>query len=351
MVRTACPSCARRRTRSWRRWTSASTTTRRSAGCTAGRGPAADGLQRRAGRRVVHVQPLRRRELRAADRQLPRDRRRPCRPSLLPPQPHLPADVRLGWLETQPSGETRTYLGVDVYEGGYDYRGMHVVPSWGGDMFEALMARLFVPKERGARARGRQPPALRARADRARPPRGAVRLLGLLAQDNPSGGYSAYGVDAIGMQTPTATRPTTTPRWSTTARRCRPARPDPPASAYTNGVVTPHASFLALATRRTRRSTTSRSLRSHFDVYGKGGFYDAVNVGNSGRVARSYLALDQGMVMARRGQRARGRQTACGELASPRGARSSSAGQAAAGDGAVRGAWASRRGGGGRRVN
>jgi hypothetical protein len=57
--------------------------------------------------------------------------------------------------EMQPTGETRTYLGVDVYEGHYDYRGMHIVPTWGGDMFEALMVPLFVPEERwGARSWG-----------------------------------------------------------------------------------------------------------------------------------------------------------------------------------------------------
>jgi hypothetical protein len=38
-------------------------------------------------------------------------------------------------------------------------------------------------------------------------------------------------------------------------------------------------------------------LRRDFDVYGEGGFYDAVNV-DTGQVSRFWLALDQGMVMA-----------------------------------------------------
>ena len=103
--------------------------------------------------------------------------------------------------ETQPSGETRTYLGVDVYEGHYDYRGMHIVPTWGGDMFEALMVPLFVPEERwGPRSWGvNHPLYVRAQIehglDEAR-----YGYWGFSPSDNPSGGYSAYGVDAIGMQ-------------------------------------------------------------------------------------------------------------------------------------------------------
>ena len=49
-----------------------------------------------------------------------------------------------------PAGETRTYLGIPVFEGHYIYRGMRIVPSWGGSMFEALMVTLFVPEERWA---------------------------------------------------------------------------------------------------------------------------------------------------------------------------------------------------------
>ncbi|MEJ7794088.1 MAG: DUF3131 domain-containing protein, partial [Nocardioides sp.] len=51
------------------------------------------------------------------------------------------------WTEAQPTGEWRTYEGVDVYEGALDYRDMLIVPSWGGSMFEALMVPLFVPEE------------------------------------------------------------------------------------------------------------------------------------------------------------------------------------------------------------
>jgi hypothetical protein len=78
---------------------------------------------------------------------------------------------------------------------------------------------------------------------------------------------------------------------------CRPAQPVPPPEAYTNGVVTPHASFLALPYARGPALANLANLRRDFDVYGEGGFFDAVNV-DTGQVSRYWLALDQGMVMA-----------------------------------------------------
>ena len=82
----------------------------------------------------------------------------------------------------QPVGVTRNYLGIDVYEGAYTYRGMHIVPGWGGSMFEELMPNVFVPEEElGPELVGKEPPAARPRADRARHGRGRLRLLGLLA--------------------------------------------------------------------------------------------------------------------------------------------------------------------------
>ena len=50
------------------------------------------------------------------------------------------------WQESKPVGVTRTYLGTDVYEGAYAYRGMRIVPGWGGSMFEELMPDVFVPE-------------------------------------------------------------------------------------------------------------------------------------------------------------------------------------------------------------
>jgi hypothetical protein len=75
----------------------------------------------------------------------------------------------------------------------------------------------------------------------------------------------------------------------------RPAVP-PPAS-FGDGVVTPHASFLALRYAPDAALSNVDKLRHDFDAYGPGGFYDAINV-RTGAVSRTYLALDQGMVLA-----------------------------------------------------
>ena len=78
----------------------------------------------------------------------------------------------------------------------------------------------------------------------------------------------------------------------------RPAKPDPAPSAYTNGVVTPHAAFLALRYAPhagAREPAPPRGLLP--GPVRQVGFRDSVNV-QTGRVSSAYLSLDQGMIMA-----------------------------------------------------
>jgi hypothetical protein len=210
----------------------------------------------------------------------------------------FPPTCDFAWTETQAGGVTRSYLGVDVFEGHYDYRGMRIVPTWGGSMFEALMPALFVPEARwGPRSWGvNHPLYVRAQIEHGLHEAG-YGFWGFSPSDNPSGGYSAYGVDAIGMQADGYPSNNDKTLVDHGYGDCRPALPDPPPGAYTNGVVTPHASFLALDYAPRAALDNLARLRGRFAVYGAGGFFDAVNVG-SGVVARSYLALDQGMAMA-----------------------------------------------------
>ena len=150
----------------------------------------------------------------------------------VPPQHYFatwrtfPATLRLVLArDASRSGETRTYLGLDVFEGAYTYRGMHVVPGWGGSMFEELMPDVFVPEESWApRLLGRQPPAARAGPARARPGRGRLRLLGLLARPATPSAATASTASTRSASTPRATsptrrRPTTTPASATAAPR------------------------------------------------------------------------------------------------------------------------------------
>ena len=75
-------------------------------------------------------------------------------------------------------------------------------------------------------------------------------------------------------------------------------QPDPPPSAYTNGVVTPHAAFLALRWAPREAVENLRRLERDFPgMYGKWGFRDTVNV-DSGVASDAYLSLDQGIIMA-----------------------------------------------------
>ena len=204
-------------------------------------------------------------------------------------------------VETKPVGVTQQYLGQSVFEGALPYAGTLVTPSWGGSMFEALMPTLFVPEERwGPGSWGANHP-LTVRAQIFHGLREAgYGYWGFSPANIPEGGYGIWGVDAIGMDAggnPSNKNRTLVDRGYPGCPG-RPAKPDPPRSAYKNGVVTPHAAFLAL--RYAPRETVANLRRLERDfpgLYGKWGFRDTVNV-DTGFVSKYYLSLDQGMVMA-----------------------------------------------------
>jgi hypothetical protein len=205
------------------------------------------------------------------------------------------------WQETKPIGVTRTYFGVNVFEGAYPYAGMRVTPSWGGSMFEALMPALFVPEERWApQSWGiNHPVTVQAQIYHGLHEAG-YGYWGFSPSNIPEGGYDVYGVDAIGMNP--AGNPSNEDKTFVDAGfagcPARDPQPTPPPSAYTNGVVTPHAAFLALRFAPKAALTDLRRLAHDFPgLYTKWGFRDSVNV-DTGRVSGSYLSLDQGMIMA-----------------------------------------------------
>ena len=179
-----------RRARSRPRWTGASTTTRRRASCTAapGRRPRRAGCSEPTGRRLLHLPPLRHAQHRAAHRLLPRHRA-----GLVPPEHYfrmfrtLPGHgLRLGLAGAEAGGRDahvprRRRLRGPLLLRGHEPR--------------ADLGRLDVRGADGAAAGprgavgpalvGRQPPAVRARADPARHGGGRLRLLGLLALQQP----------------------------------------------------------------------------------------------------------------------------------------------------------------------
>jgi hypothetical protein len=212
----------------------------------------------------------------------------------------FPATCDWSWTETQAVGFTRTYLGVSVFEGAYQYDGMRIVPGWGGSMFEALMPDLFVPEDQwGPRSWAINHPLTVAAQIHHGLVDAGYGYWGFSPSNTPEGGYAAYGVDAIGMNPsgyPSNENNTFVDHGFGTCPG-RPAVPDPPPSAYTNGVVTPHASFLALRFAPAAALTNLAKLERNFAIYDEWGFHDSVNVG-TGRVSDSYLSLDQGIIMA-----------------------------------------------------
>jgi hypothetical protein len=69
-----------------------------------------------------------------------------------------------------------------------------------------------------------------------------------------------------------------------------------PNPTWGDGVVTPHASFLAMAYEPTQAYDNLVRIERELKAYGEGGFYDAVAV-KSGVIAKRYLSLDQSMVL------------------------------------------------------
>lgn len=69
-----------------------------------------------------------------------------------------------------------------------------------------------------------------------------------------------------------------------------------PTPSGATGVVTPHASFLAMAYEPQRAYDNLTKIERALKDYGEGGFYDAVAV-KSRVVAKRYLSLDQSMVL------------------------------------------------------
>ena len=113
----------------------------------------------------------------------------------------FPATCDWNWHETQPVGFNATYLGVDVFEGAYPYEDFRVVPGWGGSMFEALMPALFVPEEEWApRSWAVNHPLTVAAQIHHGLVEAEYGYWGFSPANIPEGGYTEYGVDAIGMR-------------------------------------------------------------------------------------------------------------------------------------------------------
>ncbi len=207
----------------------------------------------------------------------------------------FPDSCDWSWVEQRPKGVHRTYLGLDVFEGTYSYRGMRLVPSWGGDMFESLMPDLFIPESTWApRSWGiNHPLTVRAHIEHGLDD-AKYGYWGFSPASNPKGGYSVYGVDAIGMDPGGYPSDLEATNFDAGFEGCREGvNPNP---TFGDGVVTPHAAFLAMQYAPRQAIDNLSKIETNLKAYAGGGFYDSVAV-RSGTIAKRYLSLDQAMVM------------------------------------------------------
>jgi hypothetical protein len=199
----------------------------------------------------------------------------------------------LGPQGQSPRGKICDYNGVKVFEGSYTYHGMRILPSWGGSMFEALMVPLFVPEEAWApRSWGRNHRLyVQAQIEHGLH-EAAYGFWGFSPAAKPAGGYDVYGVKALGTYSRGYYSNGIVPAATADAAAASPK------TQWTHGVVTPHASFLALRYAPHEAISNLRLLSQKFPtIYGPLGFQDSVDV-TAGAVSSCILTLDQGMIMA-----------------------------------------------------
>jgi hypothetical protein len=179
----------------------------------------------------------------------------------------LPAEE--GWQTQPPKGRVaRPIGGQTVMDGWYEHGRYRYLPSWGGSMFEALMPTLVVDEARLAPNGLGRNDVIHAILQR----RHALEELGypiwgMSPCATAGGGYGEFGVRYLGVL------------------------------GYPDGMVAPYASALALAATPGPAIENLRRLVERYpDSYGAWGFYDALDP-KTGQIARSYLPLDQGMLL------------------------------------------------------
>ncbi len=171
------------------------------------------------------------------------------------------------WQQKIPVNRNEKIFHDIIYYGGYYVMNdIEYVPSWGGSIFEALMPTILLkekeiaPKSLGLNnKRHVQFHIIHALDELGYP------VWGMSPCSVPGGGYSEYGVQFLGVR------------------------------GYKDGVITPHATFLALEYMPVDAIKNLRNILDEFNIYGEYGFYDAANPVTK-EVALKYLCLDQAMI-------------------------------------------------------
>lgn len=178
--------------------------------------------------------------------------------------------VEWDWQKQVPGGIESSLFDIPVFEGFYTYLDKKFVPSWGGSLFEFLSPALLIKE-----------------------------------QELATEGLGKNNLVATDLHIEHAVRERNYPVWGMAPCAIRNGKywiyreygvPELGAKGYPDrGVITPYASFLALATRPEAAVRNLREMLGRYpDIYGEYGFYDSVDV-VKGIVNYQYLALDQGM--------------------------------------------------------
>ncbi len=171
------------------------------------------------------------------------------------------------WQSQAPKGRIEKEYKGNFYHGGYyEYMGIKLIPSWGGSMFEALMPTLVLDEKNLARESLGLNDLNHALAQIKFAKEKDLPVWGFSPSSDPQGGYSEYGIKPCGIK------------------------------PYSDTVVTPHASFLALEFAFEDAMENIRELKKRYKIYGEYGFYDAVDV-KSSKVSLKYMCLDQAMIL------------------------------------------------------
>jgi hypothetical protein len=207
----------------------------------------------------------------------------------LPPQ-RCSTDPDFSWQgQWPPVGYWQTYRdpqshkAFPVWEGHYTYPGTSLtyIPTFGGGMFEGLMANVVVPETSwGPRSFGLADVRTAQVQIKYATEQLGFPVWGLSPSStaDDTGGYGTFGAEGqtfpVGQQLSQCT------------------------TCAAETTVTPHASFLALQVAPQQAYANIVKLRTLYpDVYSHdGGFYDAVNP-TTGAVGHRRLVLDQSMIM------------------------------------------------------
>lgn len=177
----------------------------------------------------------------------------------------LPADIDQNQI---PEGIWKRSKGIEYFNGWYTFDSLKFVPSWGGSAFEYLMPGLLFDERFAYNSLGlnnRRIVSLQieyALKDLNYP------VWGMSPCALPEAGYGEFGVSPVGTKR----------------------------GGYPSGVVTPHASVLALSYDPGAVINNLKTMIRKYPVYGEFGFYDSILM-DSGKVTYSYLALDQAMIL------------------------------------------------------